>query len=470
MNYHKLAIIILLFLISSLSFAQQITIIPEGHLQKGDTAEVTGDFVRIRTGPSLEHRIITMVNRGTKAVIYERGEKQVKIEGKENYWYRIKVTETQIEGWMFGAYLKKITISPDTQPEKIPLSNLQPTQENAAIQIEKTIQKYGGEVILEEIGSIPDKALQITCGDLNQNGVPEIIVLKKDKKGRYNLLTGYEPDNKSFKEVYSVKLHITRIEKIKIFEESFLEHPIIAFSTERITYVMKYDPEKNILRTMGKVNAPGLALGYQENGTYFFVYPKKNKIRDNDETITYYLQIETVEITRSRISFRNRIQYQKPLPVKKILTMDIDGDMKSDIITEIGGRDSGGGIAVLSFNGKEITRVHNTGFDTYNQNQFIEMWALYDKEKPLLVLYSTDPFNSNDVNTSFGFVYTTFQNKKLTFLDFYSVNKMLDDKNNYRKVIHYPWDENTPPFIILDFDQDSSVYRVYRVFFSRKSI
>jgi len=499
MLYRKLAIITLFFLISSLSFSQQITVIPEGNIQKGDSVEVTGDYVRIRTGPSLEYRIITKVNRCTKATVLDKGEKKVKIEQKDNYWYKIRVTETGIEGWIFGAYLKKIPVQAE-QFERTAIFNLNQGKENTSPAKEGINQKKDNQtnissyidkkftpdktvfleknmfppsknsyLLLEEIGKIPGPALQITAGDLNQNGVTEVILMKKDKQDKYNLLIGYEFENKNFKEVYSIKININRIEKIRIFEENSLPHPILALSSERITYLMAYEIEKNRLSPMGRVNAPDLALGYTKEGAYFLVYPKKNKIRDNDNTITYYLQIEKVEISRSRVLFREKIQYLKPLPVKKILTMDIDGDTNSDIITEIGGGDSGGGITVLSFNGEVLTRVHNTGFNTYNQNPFIEMWNLHDEKLPLLVLYTTDPFSSNDINTSFGFVYTSVLNGRVNFLNFYPVNKMLDDKNNYRKIVYFPSGENNSSFLIFDLNQETSIYNVNQVLFPSKS-
>ena len=99
---------ILLFLLVSFPvFSQEISIIANGALEEGDTGLVTGDYVRIRTGPSLEYRIIAKANKGTVISIVERGEKVEQINNMKNYWYRIKIDKTGLEGWMYGEFIQK---------------------------------------------------------------------------------------------------------------------------------------------------------------------------------------------------------------------------------------------------------------------------------------------------------------------------------------------------------------------------
>ena len=87
--------------------AQELVVLPGGVLQEDDSAEVTGDYVRVRTGPTLEHRILTKVNRGTPVTIIERNEQLVSIKDMNNYWYRVRLDKSGIEGWMFGYFLRK---------------------------------------------------------------------------------------------------------------------------------------------------------------------------------------------------------------------------------------------------------------------------------------------------------------------------------------------------------------------------
>lgn len=48
-------------------------------LKKGNEYEVTGDYVRIRSGNSLDSGIITTVNKGTKVIVEEKGGEFYKI-------------------------------------------------------------------------------------------------------------------------------------------------------------------------------------------------------------------------------------------------------------------------------------------------------------------------------------------------------------------------------------------------------
>jgi uncharacterized protein YgiM (DUF1202 family) len=96
------AAIIIMFIAGLSGSAQELVVLPGGVLQEDDSAEVTGDYVRVRTGPTLEYRILTKVNRGTPVTVLERDEQLVSINDMKNYWYKIRLDKSGIEGWMFG--------------------------------------------------------------------------------------------------------------------------------------------------------------------------------------------------------------------------------------------------------------------------------------------------------------------------------------------------------------------------------
>ena len=141
-----------------------------------------------------------------------------------------------------------------------------------------------------------------------------------------------------------------------------------------------------------------------------------------------------------------------PLPVKKLMAFDLNGDRKDEVILEIGGMDFGGGITILELKNENLARLVNTGVNTHNDNPFLAMWGATFNDKPNLFIYSTDPGKSNDVNTSFGFISASFHNQALVFDNFYPVNKMLDDINNDRKVALDITGGGAFPFIILDYN------------------
>ena len=82
------------------------------------------------------------------------------------------------------------------------------------------------------------------------------------------------------------------------------------------------------------------------------------------------------------------MSYAFPLPVKKLVTFDLNGDETAEIICEIGGRESGGGIVVLGLRDGELQRVVNSGLSTYKDDQFVGMWGAFIDDDPRLVIYS----------------------------------------------------------------------------------
>jgi hypothetical protein len=62
------------------------------------------DRVRVRSEPNLTGAVLGVVNRGDKVEILEAGREKQKIGDMESVWYKIQ-TNTNIEGWIFGAYI-----------------------------------------------------------------------------------------------------------------------------------------------------------------------------------------------------------------------------------------------------------------------------------------------------------------------------------------------------------------------------
>lgn len=61
--------------------------------------------VNVRDNPSLEGRKIGRIEKGSEVTLYEQSMNMSKIDGEENYWYRVKISEGN-EGWIYGAYAK----------------------------------------------------------------------------------------------------------------------------------------------------------------------------------------------------------------------------------------------------------------------------------------------------------------------------------------------------------------------------
>jgi hypothetical protein len=424
----------------------EVTVLPNGVLNPGDTVLVTGDYVRVRKGPSLKDDIITKVNKKTVASVIARDEKIVDIQGMKNYWYKIKLEETGIEGWIFGHYLNR----KETEP-------VAPAQEPVAI---KPVAPKNSLLALTEIGTIEEHALIISTGDLDRNGVPEIIFVKQEERGRYNNLIGYERKTEGYSEIYRIKLLSSRVENVSIFDVAGLDSTLVAISGGGYSSLYSYEKERNTLSLIYKLQTPQVAVGTLDGSNVWLLSLRKNTIVDNDGTETYYLEAVMLEPNRGRVQLKGKIEYSKPLPVKKLLAFDLDNDRKDEIVCEIGGKSSGGGIAVLKLKGDRITKYLNSGVNTYKDGQFMGMWGVTVGGTKKLMLYTTEPSSSNDVNTKFGFLVTALQGTDLIHEKFYPLGPMLDDINNTREVRLYA-DGSTPlPFILLDYQQDAEKYSV----------
>jgi hypothetical protein len=451
----KKSMAIVLFLLTFCAVhAQDITVIPSGVLDTGDSAHVTGDYVRVRSGPTLEHRILDKVNSGTSVSILERSAATEKIGDMDNYWYRIKIKETGLEGWMYGNFLKRDTpiVTQDMQPEKsLPIPPAQTEQPRPRL-------------VLKEIGSIPQGESFASSGDLNQNGATEILLLQKDEQGRYFTASAYEPSGEGFSEAYRIRFRNASIQRLSVFSHPNLTQPIIAASDEHYTYLYSYDTGKKLLRLLLKLRSPAAACGVLDGTNPYIVHLRKNRVVDNDGTLTYYLQAERIEYSRGRIRLVDRVEYEKPLPVKNLLLFDLDSDGRDEIITEIGATQYGGGICVLKQSDGGLTRTINTGIPTFNSSSFVQMWGMQQNGKPTLVIYSTDPHADTDVNVEFGFISASVHANTLLVDEFMPLNKRLDEVNNGRQVILYQNGTGELPFLILDLDRDTGRYMVKKVF------
>lgn len=459
---------------------QELNIVPGGMLEAGDSAEVTGDYVRIRSGPTLEHRILTKVNRGTVVFIINRGENLIDINGQKNYWYRIKLQEGEIEGWMFGLYLrKKNEVKENTA--SMPIFTDKPS---LPLKIDSTIPLQTGQPLtkkfeaggvsqltLKELGSIKEPLSLVTVGDLDRNNIPEILFLNREKQGRHWNLAGYEYKESETKKsmiepVYRTKLRNSDIETVRILSNPSMKQPLLAVSGRKISYLYTYDIEKNLLRPVYRIDSPMMDVGRLDGTGSFFVFLKKNKSPDNDGTQTYTVYASRLDISRGRIILKEKLKHDRPLPVKKLLLFDLDGNGKDEIICEIGGKDSGGGIVVLGFENGAIKKMMNWGISTYKDSPFSGLWGMVSDIGPKLIIYTVDPENAYDPGTTLGFVIISLKDEKLIVEKYYPLNKLLDEVNNTRSVFMLKRDEELLPFLVIDLAEEKGEYEIKKPVFS----
>jgi hypothetical protein len=462
-----IAVILCMACVAFNAGAQEVVVLPGGVLEENDKAVVSGDHVRVRTGPTLEYRILTKVNRGTPVTIIERDKDIVAIKEMKNYWYKIRLDKSGIEGWMYGHFLQK---KEEEQPEKqaaipsiedpIPFTSdeLSPPKKDAPI--------TASLPLLDNVGSIQQPRSLVTSGDVNGNGTPEIIFLSGDEQNRSLFLSGYEAGgsregNVQYTEAYRIDMRGTDIHSIEVFDGEWLGTPLIVANGKTFSQIFTYDETRSALRHMYKTDSPLISMGSLDGTQKHIVYLKKHRTPDRDGTITYTIHAASFILDRGRFSIQDRISYTHPLPVKKIVTHDLDGDNRGEIVCEIGGKERGGGIVVLALGEQGLKRTVNSGIVTYKDNQFIRMWGATVHDDPHLVLYTTDPENGNDAGTSFGFLLAKLKGRDLLVDQFYPVNKLLDDASNYREpLILYEGGEL--PFLVMDYDESRSRYDVKR--------
>jgi hypothetical protein len=462
MKRYTLLILAVFFCVTTLILrAQEMVIIPGGVFEDGDRAEVTGDHVRVRSGPTLEHRIITKVNRDVSVTILERGEAPVEIKQMKNYWYKLKIEESGVEGWMFGSFLRKSTPAIITKKDPVvPLEQTVSSNLNSAV--EDNLLK------IFDLGLISQPRSILTTGDLNRNGLPEIIFINGEERRRSWNLIGYEGDTRgtgknNFTEAYRLEMRNNDLDGVRLFEDDWLEEPLVISSGHAFSYIYSYDANTNLLRLLYKINSPILTIGNLDGKSPYLIYLQKNRVTDNDGTETYYIHAARFEKQRNRILLHEKLSYSFPLPVKKILSFDFTGNSRAEIVCEVGGNEKGGGIVVLSLEEGVIKRVVNSGIATYNDAQFVQMWGVERKNSPMLFLYTTNPEQGSNADTSFGFLSASMQNNNFMVDRFFPVNKMLDDINNNREALFLSTDKTEISFVLMDYDETSGQYRMKRV-------
>lgn len=458
------AILFIVFAGWSLS-AQELVVLPGGVLEENDKAEVSGDYVRVRTGPTLEYRILTKVNRGTPVTVLERGGELVSIKDMKNYWYKIRLDKSGIEGWMYGHFLSKKE-EPEKQAAIPTIEEPIPFKTEEATSVKKVSSIGAVLPHMDNVGSIQEPRSLITSGDVNGNGVSEIIFLGSEERNRNLYLIGYEAngnrDTKTYYgEVYRIELRSTDVHSIEVFSGEWLQSPLIVANGRNFSQIYTFDETRNSLKHLFKTDSPLISMGSLDGKQKHIVYLKKHRAPDNDGTVTYYVHAASFIMDRGRFSVQDRISYTHPLPVKKLVTYDLDGDSRAEIVCEIGGQEKGGGIVVLGLGEQGLKRTINSGIVTYKDNQFVRMWGTTVQDDPRLVLYTTDPENGNDAGTSFGFLLAKLKGKDLLIDRFYPVSKLLDDANNFREPLIMDEDDELP-FLVMDYDEDKNRYELKR--------
>ena len=464
-------------------------------LQSGDRATVSGDYVRVRSGPTLEHRILDKVNSGIEVTVLARGDVPQKIGDTTSFWYQVKLDDRELSGWIYGAFLKRReTAGKGAEP----LNAEQPAISTSSPQSSARHAELAQRVQLEEIGVIDEGVTQVAAGDLDRNGKPELLFLGKDKRERPSILNGYEKSPSGFNLVYSVDMQGSRVGGLEVLSTKALGYAVLAvygpagrsssgrapaepsrqdassgrsssrgFTQAPFTSLYTYDTGRSALRLAARINTPSIALGTLDGQNPYLVYLRVNRSPDSDGTATYTLETVRVETKGGRFSqkdgkivLKERYQYEKPLPVKKLALFDLDGDGRDEIITEIGGRDLGGGIAILALRNGAISKLVTSGIPTYNDSPFLSLWGVSVEGKPRLVVYSTDPSDARNESSEFGFVLASLREGTLEVDRFFPVNKMLDEANNGRKIVYFVEGSESSasrdlPFLIIDAEGES---------------
>jgi len=255
----------------------------------------------------------------------------------------------------------------------------------------------------------------------------------------------------------------TSIDKLQIFSDPSFAAPVVVASGSDYSYFYTYESTKSMLRLVYKLNSAMVTIGRLDGNGPYLIWARENRVPDNDDTVTFQVHSEKMEFSSGRIKLGQPLTYEKPLPLKKLISFDLDGDKKDEIIAEIGGKDAGGGIVALAVRANTLVRVLTTGLNINSRSQFFSMWGVKSAGKPKLVIYSTDPTKGSDAATDFGFIWAVMENGLLHVTTFHPVNKMLDDVNNNRTVILFGNGIKEYPFLVLDYEQETSRYSVKEV-------
>jgi hypothetical protein len=71
------------------------------------TGAINDNRVRVRAEPNLSSEILGMVDFRDRVVFLKIEKEKQTIDGLESVWYKIRTVRTNIEGWVFGAYITR---------------------------------------------------------------------------------------------------------------------------------------------------------------------------------------------------------------------------------------------------------------------------------------------------------------------------------------------------------------------------
>jgi uncharacterized protein YgiM (DUF1202 family) len=424
-------------------------------LQAGERALVTADEVRLRTGPSLEYRIIGSVDTGAGVSILERSTGLQTVGQVSSHWYRVKVDKGK-EGWIFGSFLKKRgaalaadtgSKSPDPEIPAGPAAGESSGSDESSQAPEPRF--LDNQVLFAESGTIDQPDSATASGDLDGNGSREILFLSHDERGRMSL-TAFEPRGERFDRVWSTPLSGRDAESISVLETGTGEQ-LLTVQNDTFSTLYLYDDRRQGLVPVRRVDSPFLALGLLDGRNDYLVHLERTRAGDNDGTVTYTLRASMIEMVRGRMRVLETFSYPYSLPVKKMLAFDLDSDGSDEIVCEIGGTDKGGGLVILGLADGTIHRIENTGILTYEDRPFQGMWGVTRGEQPFLVLYTSDPADSGNMTADVGFVSAVLESGGLRLHRFEPVGSLLDDADTERKVVLYPDSGGQLPFMLLDY-------------------
>jgi uncharacterized protein YgiM (DUF1202 family) len=448
-------------------------------LASRDRATVTGDDVRLRSGPSLQHRILGFVNSGDAVTVLERGADPADVGGRKDYWYRVRADGVGMEGWMFGRFLEKrqVLVVATTEPgDGLPGADgpgtpsgrgkgVEPPGRGTDERGQREDSPEGSSpegaalagasfidspVRFREIAVIDHPRSFGVSGDLNRNGRTELVLVSEAGRGRYRL-AGFEPADgeAGFRQVYTETLSGREVRGVSALTTPSGE-AFLAVEGELYSTLYRYDERRGGFIRVRTFDSPLLAAGSLDGTGRYIVHLQQNRSPENDGTVTYTVTASKMEATGGKIRVLDSVSYTYPLPVKKLVVFDLDGDGGDEIVCEIGGKDRGGGVVVLRLEDQALSRIEHTGVATVQDRPFTRMWGVTLNGTPSLVLYTTDPAKGDDLGAEVGFLSATFEQERVRLRRFRPVNKLLDEANNERIVLHYPTDTEQVPFIVLD--------------------
>lgn len=75
-------------------------------VKEGEYLYITATKLNLRSKPSLEGKVITVLDKGDRVTFLEKSSETEYIDEVEDYWYRVRTSEGD-EGWLFGKYISE---------------------------------------------------------------------------------------------------------------------------------------------------------------------------------------------------------------------------------------------------------------------------------------------------------------------------------------------------------------------------